>query len=146
MCGFSFDPASAPACPACPLNGSCQLCCCPNCGYQLVDVRRSWLASFFERHLVPQRRSHRKQPVEETSFHSSETAQTLVDITPGTKAQVIGFLPGMPLDRQTMLLAYGVAPGYWVRVVCHSPVTVLEVENTELALESGLARLIQVNF
>ena len=94
--------------------------------------------------MIPHRRRRGRHHVEEKLVRSSAPAQTLAEISPGSFAQVMGFLPGMPIDRQTMLLAYGVAPGYRVRVVCHSPVTVLEVENTELALETELARLIQV--
>lgn len=35
-------------------------------------------------------------------------------------------------------------PGYLVRVIQQAPVTVVQIEHTELALESGLAREVQV--
>ena len=42
-------------------------------------------------------------------------------------------------------MAYGLIPGNWVEVVQHSPVTVVQVENTELALEDELASQIEVS-
>jgi hypothetical protein len=33
-------------------------------------------------------------------------------------------------------------PGYWINVIQHSPVTVVQVEQTELAFEDEIARLI----
>lgn len=45
MCGFRFDPAGHAKCSTCPLKSSCVLVCCPNCGFELVDVQRSRLAT-----------------------------------------------------------------------------------------------------
>ena len=59
--------------------------------------------------------------------------------------RVKGFLPGLSPERQAHLLAYGLAPGYWVQVIQHSPVTVVRIEHTELALEAGLACQVQVS-
>jgi Fe2+ transport system protein FeoA len=42
------------------------------------------------------------------------------------------------------LQAFGVVPGHRVRVLQHSPVTVVKIDYTELALENDMARLIQV--
>jgi hypothetical protein len=57
---------------------------------------------------------------------------------------VVGFLDGFPADRRAYLQAYGLAKNDWVTVVQHSPVTVIQLEHTELALESDLAGGIQV--
>lgn len=64
---------------------------------------------------------------------------TLADVPTGCRARVVGFCPGLPADRLAYLQAYGLAPGYWVRVLQHNPVTVVQVEHTELALETELA-------
>ena len=50
----------------------------------------------------------------------------------------------MPKERLNHLRAYGLVPGHCVRVLQHSPVTVVQVEHTELALEGDLARQIEV--
>jgi Fe2+ transport system protein FeoA len=42
------------------------------------------------------------------------------------------------------LQAYGLAPGHCVRILQHSPVTIVQIEHTELALEGGLARQVEV--
>ena len=68
----------------------------------------------------------------------------LVDVIPGSKVLVVDF-NGMPFPQQESLHAYGMVQGNWVRVLQQSPVTVVEIENTELALESSLASLIQVD-
>jgi hypothetical protein len=49
MCGTRFDPAAHVACQACPLNRGCQLVCCPQCGYEMVDARQSFLARWAAR-------------------------------------------------------------------------------------------------
>lgn len=68
----------------------------------------------------------------------------LAGISPGKQAKVIGFSDTIPADKQARLQSYGVIPGRVIRVRQHSPVTVIQVENTELALENEMAREIQV--
>lgn len=56
MCGFRYDPQANEACPSCPLHAQCNLACCPNCGYQTVNLGRSQLAGWFQKlglRLVP---------------------------------------------------------------------------------------------
>jgi len=50
----------------------------------------------------------------------------------------------MPSIRRAHLQAYGLIPDDWVRVVQHSPVTVIQIDQTELALENSLASQIEV--
>ena len=80
----------------------------------------------------------RSKPVEITG------AATLTNVRPGQRAQLRGFAPGMSSERFAHLQAYGLTPGRWIRVVQHAPVTVIQVENCELALEADLARLVEV--
>jgi hypothetical protein len=70
---------------------------------------------------------------------------TLADVPAGFRAKVGGFCADLPADRLAYLQGYGLAPGYWVRVLQHSPVTVVQVEFTELALETELACEVQVD-
>jgi Fe2+ transport system protein FeoA len=67
------------------------------------------------------------------------THPTLADVQPGGKARLAGFCPGLQADRRAQLLAYGMTPGHSVLVIQHSPVTVVQVEHTELAMEIELA-------
>jgi Fe2+ transport system protein FeoA len=42
------------------------------------------------------------------------------------------------------LQAYGLAPGHLLKVLQHAPVTVIQIGNTELALEAELASQVKV--
>ena len=61
MCGHRFDPAGHEGCAACPLQKSCLLVRCPNCGYEMTNPEHSILARaasrffrFFEpKHIDP---------------------------------------------------------------------------------------------
>jgi Fe2+ transport system protein FeoA len=68
----------------------------------------------------------------------------LADVPPGYCARVGGFESSLSPEQLTHLKAYGLVPGHWVRVLQHSPVTVVQIEHTELALEGDLARQIRV--
>jgi Fe2+ transport system protein FeoA len=114
MCGYQFDPAAQVSCPTCPVQKGCSLVCCPNCGYENVNIQRSIIARFAARFL------------------------------PKENARVINFSHSITTDRKAHLQAYGIIPGNSVRVVQHSPVTVIQVDHTELALENSLARMVQV--
>ena len=47
MCGHHFDPSGLAACGSCPIQSGCLAVCCPNCGFETVDVNRSRLAQWF---------------------------------------------------------------------------------------------------
>lgn len=71
-------------------------------------------------------------------------AFTLADTPAGQRVCLRGFSSSLPAERLSHLLAYGLAPGRWVQVIQHEPVTVVQVEHSELALENDLARQIEV--
>jgi hypothetical protein len=136
MCGQLFDPDQYLGCQACPLNPGCNLVCCPNCGYQTVDPRRSTIVR------LSRLLSARKSSKSATSNHAF--GLTLADAPLGCKVKVVGFSAGVPQDRRFYLQAYGLVVNYWVQVVQHKPVTIVRLDNIELALENDLARGILV--
>jgi len=69
---------------------------------------------------------------------------TLSQVLPLMTVRVIGFLPGLSAERRSQLQSYGIMPGYRVRVIQQKPVTVIEIEHLEVALERELANKIQV--
>lgn len=77
--------------------------------------------------------------------HSKGARRSLFDVAVGKRACVRGFFPGLSSERQAYLQAYGVMPGYLVRILQQRPVTVVQVENMELAMEGNLARQIEVD-
>jgi Fe2+ transport system protein FeoA len=171
LCGHRFDPAVHLACQGCPLQKGCSAVCCPACGYQTVDPSQSGLArtgarfaaaclslaGVFRSHTRGKRARGRRRrarhganallpaEVDCTLCQGDLAAPTLADIRPGCRAKVVGFCQSIPAERRAYLQAYGLAPGYWVTVVQHSPVTVVEVEHTQLALETELACEVQVS-
>ncbi len=51
LCGYDFDEtdhACQAKCPMAAVQG-CSLVCCPHCGYQMVDERKSGLAQLLRR-------------------------------------------------------------------------------------------------
>lgn len=78
------------------------------------------------------------------SQQAQTAANTLAAVRPGGIAQVEGFHPGLASDRRAHLQAYGLVPGARVRVLQHSPVTVVQIEHLELALERDLAAKVRV--
>jgi Fe2+ transport system protein FeoA len=69
--------------------------------------------------------------------------RSLTEVPSGGRARVVA-LDGLPEWQRERLQAYGLAPGRWVSVVRHSPVTVVQVEYTELAFEAELAQRVQI--
>jgi Fe2+ transport system protein FeoA len=95
--------------------------------------KRSW-----RRYLHPRKRGWRCNHV------SGYTGYTLADVPPGHQARIIDFSNTIPANRKEHLQAYGLVPGYQVKVIQQAPVTVVQIEHTELALERALAHAIRV--
>jgi Fe2+ transport system protein FeoA len=168
LCGHSFNPAEEPGCAACPLHNGCNLVCCPACGYKSVDANQSWLArkasslmhsTYFKqdgglpedggRHLprfFRRRGRHRRwrHLMHERNGADSRPPLTLLDVPPGMHVRIEGFAPDLSPARKSQLQAYGLVPDYWVEVLQHSPVTVIKIEHSEVAMENDLAALVWV--
>jgi len=134
LCGHDFEAGEQAACQACPMHKGCNLVCCPACGYQMVDERRSLMARLAGSVFRARHPRLRREP----------QSLTLLDVPPGWRAKVVGFRDGIPSGRRAHLQAYGLVSDDWVRVVQHSPVTVIQIDQTELALENTLASEIEV--
>ncbi len=137
MCGYRFDAAGHAACKSCPLQSGCHLVCCPECGYQMVNPGKSLFGRLAQTLFKASRLS-------EGASRPDRVGLTLADVPPGWQARVAGFTDRVSPDRRARLQAYGLIPNYWVRVVQHSLVTVVRLDQTELALETELAGEIQV--
>ncbi len=68
---------------------------------------------------------------------------SLAEIPPGCEATLLGFAE-VDAGMGGALRSYGLLPGRRVLVLAQQPVTIVQVEQTELALESQLARAILV--
>ncbi len=65
-------------------------------------------------------------------------ARTLAQVASGKVAQIAGFDKLSPAHKQH-LQAYGLLPGRTVQVIAQKPVTIVLIEQTELAFESEIA-------
>ncbi|MBW7903883.1 MAG: ferrous iron transport protein A [Rhodocyclaceae bacterium] len=70
-------------------------------------------------------------------------ASTLAGARPGGDVAVVGFAGGAAELRER-LLAYGLIPGRTLRVLAQKPLTLVQVEHTELALERELADCVEI--
>jgi len=136
MCGYQYDPDLHLACQSCPLHSGCNLVCCPSCGYQTVNPQRSILVRLAS--YLPMLKPPSK------SVRESGEGLTLADVPPGSQAELIGFTDTFPADRKAYLQAYGLVLNHQIQVVQHTPVTIIRLDNIELALESDLAKGIKV--
>jgi hypothetical protein len=136
LCGYSYNPEQHIACQSCPVHSNCNLVCCPECGYQTVDPQGSLLvrlASFLPKFGSPRNKGRK-----------NFAGISLADIPPGWRAELAGFSDDFPEDRKAYLQAYGLVLNHPFLVVQHSPVTIIRLDNIELALENDLARGIKV--
>jgi len=74
----------------------------------------------------------------------SRSTCTLADVPAGCQARITSFASQLNSGRGAQLNAYGLAPGRWIRVIQSSPVIVVQVDLTEIALEQDLARGVNV--
>lgn len=64
---------------------------------------------------------------------------SLADLKPGQVGRVSHF-GSLPASQRSALQAYGLTPGRPVTVLQQSPVTIIQVEYTELAFEHQISR------
>jgi len=69
--------------------------------------------------------------------------RTLAGVKPGREVSVTGFLDAAG-GQQQHLQAYGLLPGRRIRVLAQHPVTIVQIEQTELAFEGALAACVLV--
>ena len=69
--------------------------------------------------------------------------RTLAGVQPGCEVQITGYGELNSSQRQH-LQAYGLLPGRQVKVLSQHPVTIVQVEQTELAFERGVAARVLV--
>jgi Fe2+ transport system protein FeoA len=73
-----------------------------------------------------------------------DSADTLDRAPIGQLACIRAFRPGLG-DSARHLQAYGLLPGRTVLVLSHAPLTIIQIEQTELALERSVAKHILVD-
>lgn len=85
------------------------------------------------------------KPHSHRPIHHAPPARTLLDARPGTMATIAGFSGETLMETRERLLAYGLLPGQTLRILAQKPLTVLQIEHTELALERELAHCVAID-
>lgn len=143
LCGFEFEAASMACHTECPMGRHCNLICCPNCGYQVVDESKSFLVRLLH-HFWPQAagpQSRRPRPAREPA---GVHVVPLTHIPVGREVEVYSLEDMLP-NRLARLSAFGLAPGGRVAVLQRRPAPVLRVGETELALGEEVLEKIWVH-
>lgn len=76
-----------------------------------------------------------------TEAGKTETIEfrTARDLHPEYAARIAGFSRRLTPDQITLLRAYGLVPGVLIKVIQQSPVSIIQVEHAEIAIEAELA-------
>ena len=165
-CGLTYSVSQGrDSCVRCPLHEDCSTSCCPKCGTSNINPDKSRLARWLERILTPRLAQGTEESVAETDEASrgedssdlsgglrhrkqmrrrqGHHLYTLADVQPGREVQITGYGELNSSQRQH-LQAYGLLPGRRVRALSQHPVTIVQVEQTELAFERGIAARVLV--
>lgn len=132
LCGFTFDRNDERCHAGCPLSAHCTIICCPNCGYQTVDDSRGFVGRMGR--WMGRRRRHR---------HAAPGAIPISHADPGEDLEVVEIRPGRA-RRLERLSALGIVPTAVVRLRQRHPAPVLEVGQTQVAIDADIARQIYV--
>ena len=128
LCGFEFEAEDAVCAHGCPMRSHCALVRCPACDYEFAErpERGSWLARLLGRRQ------------EETAEGQCE-AVSVDQMSAGQTASVLS-LSGDP----NRLAVFGLVPGTEITLLQRRPACVVQVGETELALDREIARRILV--
>jgi Fe2+ transport system protein FeoA len=109
----------------------CGLVRCPSCQYEYPEKPQSftWLQRLFRK----------PSPYNDLPEHVT----TVEELKPGERARVLCLGTGGP-QRHNSMAVFGVVPGAEITLVQHHPSPVIQVEETELALDPAIAREVLV--
>ncbi|MEW5960726.1 MAG: FeoA family protein [Chloroflexota bacterium] len=136
LCGYEFNPTGMVCHAECPLGSHCNLVCCPNCGYQVVDESKSTLAGLLRR-IWPSLGQSNKPPRPRKFDRSGEPLVPLTHVPAGKTVEVCD-TGEMPAHRLTKLSIFGLVPGRQVEVLQRRPAPVIRIDETELTLSEDI--------
>jgi ferrous iron transport protein A len=140
LCSHTFTPSGLACHSHCPLGSRCNLICCPQCGYQLIDETRSRTASWLRR-LLPARSSAEDGVTVRPSAVNG--ALPLTHIPVGMKVEVCAF-EHVGAEQLSRFTAFGLTPGTQIELVQRYPAPVLRIGETELAVSREIVEHIWV--
>jgi Fe2+ transport system protein FeoA len=142
---FNIDELRCPH--GCPIASHCDVVCCPNCGYESVDSTR------MERRLRALKDLWRRLtgrgggPAAGTAVRQGGDRPSpgvlLSRLRPGDLCEILMIRKGAG-ERLDRLGTYGVVAGSTIRLKQKRPAYVIQIGQTDLALDEDLARAILV--
>ncbi len=132
FCGFEFEKNDTLCAHGCPLGALCHLIRCPACEYEFPETPPavSFVKRLFRRRLP-------------TVTGLPPGVRTAAELRPGQKAKVL-CLGSTVTDRHRTLTVYGLGSGAEITLVQQQPACVIQIGETELALDLDIARDILV--
>jgi Fe2+ transport system protein FeoA len=131
FCGFEFEKADTLCTHGCPMGPWCALIRCPSCQYEFPEKPQAitWLGRLFGK----------RQP----EADMPDAVRSVKDLKRGERASVL-CLGGGSTSRRNSLAVFGLVPGAELTVIQQQPTCVVQIGETELALDSDIARGIMV--
>ncbi len=86
---------------------------------------------------------HRRRQRCARGYETNEQCMALCQVAPGSEVKIRG-IERLNLPYRGHLQAYGLLPGRCIRVITQEPVTIIQVEQMELAFEKSIAEGILV--
>ncbi len=139
LCSHSFTPSGLACHSHCPLGSRCNVICCPQCGYQLIDETRSRTAGWLRR-LLPASKPAAASAVRPSAVNG---ALPLTHIPVGMAVEVCAF-ESVGADQLSRFTAFGLTPGTRIELVQRHPAPVLRIGETELAVSREIVEHIWV--
>lgn len=139
LCGHTYSLEAHQGCVSCPLELDCNIICCPACGFSDVDPNKSKAVGWLRSKVFA-----RKGGTPSHTSASGQVSLSVADLLPGMQAIILS-LQAVDERRREQLMSYGLAPGRCVYILQHNPATILQVDQTELAIEEEVARQILVH-
>lgn len=132
LCGFEFERLDTLCAHGCPLGGSCSFVRCPSCQYEYPPQPRkiSWFDKLFRRGML-------EQP------GLPDGIRSLGELKRGERARVV-CLGGDNGSRHNNLAVFGLVPEAEITLLQRMPSCVVQVGETELAIDSAIAEEILV--
>lgn len=128
LCGYEFEASSMACHSSCAFNASCGIICCPNCGYQIPDERKSILAEALRRFLARRR----------GDGENLTPVRPLSSLRAGQSGKIIA-IQSDNHTRVERLNVLGLVADAQVKVEQTRPTYVLNVGFTELTVEREIA-------
>ena len=128
LCGYEFETTAMTCHTSCAFNENCGIICCPNCGYQMPDERKSRLAEVLRRMIARKR---------EKSI-LGERIRPLSTLQPGQSGKVVS-IQSTHDQRVERLHILGLTDGATIMLEQKRPTFVLRAGFTELSIEREVA-------